>query len=67
MIKKLTPKIEAKITLTQDRFLKKEVIITSENGRDRIEDVFIGGYPRVSLLDTLRDLYIRLFMNTSKH
>lgn len=67
MIKKITPKIEAKITLLQDRFPKKEVIITSENDRDRISNVFIGGCPRVSLLDTLSDLYIRLFMNSPKH
>lgn len=57
MIHKVTPKIKSTITPPQRNLPHKQVVISSKNGKDRIEQVFIGGIPRYSIIDLLRDIF----------
>ena len=66
MIKKITPNLQPKITPPKRKIPAKEIIITCDNGKDKITDAFIEGYPRVSIIDALRDLCLRLFTNPPK-
>jgi len=62
VIPKITPKIQSKFTQTpQSRLSQREVRITTKNGKARIQDVYIGGIPRTSLIDVLRDLFETYF------
>lgn len=63
MIPKITQSFGTIFMTAAKEIPPKEVIITSKNGRAKVSDTFIGGYPRVSVVEAVRDLFERIFTN----
>ncbi len=57
MIPKITPKMKSTFIPPQKNLPHKEVIISSKNGKDRIENILIGGVPHYSVIDFIRDIF----------
>lgn len=59
MISKITPKFIQKINSTPKKIVPRHVEISTKNGKDYVRDVYVGGVPRVSIVEIIQDIFGR--------